>query len=414
MEFLKSLLSVSNTFSVKNITWILIISIITSITEIMLISSLIPLVGMMTESSVVMNNEYYLFVNNYIGIEGENELLVWLVTCFSIFAIISAIIRIYSSYVITEFSHTVGYEISHSIFKSIFTTNYLDLKRKGSEEYISAITAKTNSVVYDVIYPILQIVSSIIIMLAIVSAMLFVDFNATITILGVVGSFYIIIAKRVRKKINYNSQRIAELSERVVADVQESIENLVMIKTTGSYTKFSADFLNHEMCLRRSQSSSIVLGQIPRYLIEAFGLIVISISLMFRSESDGYVIATLAGLVMGAQRILPLAQQIYHSWSRIVVSRRSIHDINDMLKNMDLENEEKIIKFKVIDINKIELKNIGFTYNQDASAVFSKLNLQASRGELIGIIGKSGSGKSTLLNIIIGLYKPSDGCIIIN
>ncbi len=60
----------------------------------------------------------------------------------------------------------------------------------------------------------------------------------------------------------------------------------------------------------------------------------------------------------------------------------------------------------------IELKNVSFTYEN--KTVFENLSLSIIKGEKIGIIGESGCGKSTLLKLMAGLYRPSEGTILVD
>ena len=60
----------------------------------------------------------------------------------------------------------------------------------------------------------------------------------------------------------------------------------------------------------------------------------------------------------------------------------------------------------------IELKNISYTYEKQE--VFRSLSLSVKRGEKVGILGESGCGKSTLLKIIAGLYKPTEGTVLVD
>jgi ATP-binding cassette subfamily B protein/ATP-binding cassette subfamily C protein len=62
---------------------------------------------------------------------------------------------------------------------------------------------------------------------------------------------------------------------------------------------------------------------------------------------------------------------------------------------------------------KIELKNISFEYIK-GKKVLENINLNINKGDKIAFIGESGSGKSTLVDLIIGLYKPISGNIIID
>ncbi len=64
----------------------------------------------------------------------------------------------------------------------------------------------------------------------------------------------------------------------------------------------------------------------------------------------------------------------------------------------------------------IELKNlhIGYKNGQISTTVFSNLNANFSKGELIGLVGNNGVGKSTLLKTIFGSIKPIKGQIILD
>lgn len=62
----------------------------------------------------------------------------------------------------------------------------------------------------------------------------------------------------------------------------------------------------------------------------------------------------------------------------------------------------------------IELKDVSFTYPNAEQASLNKINLRIEQGEKVGIIGKIGSGKTTLEKLILGLYEPTDGAVLID
>lgn len=61
----------------------------------------------------------------------------------------------------------------------------------------------------------------------------------------------------------------------------------------------------------------------------------------------------------------------------------------------------------------IELRGVHFGYSPDAP-VFEDLNLRIEGGQRVGLVGYSGSGKSTLLNLILRLYDPQQGSVLID
>ena len=65
-------------------------------------------------------------------------------------------------------------------------------------------------------------------------------------------------------------------------------------------------------------------------------------------------------------------------------------------------------------MNKIELKNISFSYSRDEQEVLKHVSFKVREGSFVSIIGHNGSGKSTLARLIIGLLAPNDGEIYID
>ncbi|TVR75539.1 MAG: ABC transporter ATP-binding protein [Marinilabiliales bacterium] len=61
----------------------------------------------------------------------------------------------------------------------------------------------------------------------------------------------------------------------------------------------------------------------------------------------------------------------------------------------------------------IELKNISFDFGPGLP-IFKNLSLRINRGERVGIRGSSGSGKSTLFYLMMGLYMPHEGSVLID
>lgn len=62
----------------------------------------------------------------------------------------------------------------------------------------------------------------------------------------------------------------------------------------------------------------------------------------------------------------------------------------------------------------IELKNVSFAYPSSAKNALDGINLTVRKGETVAIVGVNGSGKSTLTRLLIGLYLPTGGQLLID
>lgn len=60
----------------------------------------------------------------------------------------------------------------------------------------------------------------------------------------------------------------------------------------------------------------------------------------------------------------------------------------------------------------IELKHVTFGYNKK-QMVLQDINITIPDGENVGILGESGCGKSTLASLVLGLFKPVKGEILL-
>ena len=79
------------------------------------------------------------------------------------------------------------------------------------------------------------------------------------------------------------------------------------------------------------------------------------------------------------------------------------------------EKEENINKKGIEkEIQRIQLTNVSFKYFKSGENILKRINISIKRGEKIAIVGKTGCGKSTLIKLILGLYKPTEGQLMID
>ena len=61
----------------------------------------------------------------------------------------------------------------------------------------------------------------------------------------------------------------------------------------------------------------------------------------------------------------------------------------------------------------VEVRNVTFHYPNSQTNALEQINLKVKEGERVGIIGRIGSGKSTIGRLLIGLYEPNDGALLV-
>jgi ATP-binding cassette subfamily B protein len=152
----------------------------------------------------------------------------------------------------------------------------------------------------------------------------------------------------------------------------------------------------------------------PRYLIEAAGMIVIVIFATV-SANDPQQMSTflpaLGAIGFAAQKLMPLIHQAYQGWTSIRSGNASLQEILKVI-NKPIRDIKKInIGESIPFLSSIALSKVSFKYQRDLNFILQGINLNIQKGSIVGIIGGSGEGKSTLLDIMMGLLEPKEGSL---
>jgi len=124
------------------------------------------------------------------------------------------------------------------------------------------------------------------------------------------------------------------------------------------------------------------------------------------------IIPILGAIALGAQRMFPMLQQVYSSWSRIRGNKEILVDTLTLLDQPISIKEEALNK---IDFKKrIILKNISFKYSSVGDLILNNISMSIDKGTIVGFVGETGGGKSTLLDIIVGLLPVKEGALLVD
>ncbi len=95
-------------------------------------------------------------------------------------------------------------------------------------------------------------------------------------------------------------------------------------------------------------------------------------------------------------------------------ARTSLNSIDNYMK-MPVEHEAEREFVSRPDLRgAIEFRNVSFSYPGSEQASLSGVSFSLRPGERVGIIGRIGSGKTTLEKLVLGLYQPSEGSVLID
>lgn len=392
---------------------LLVLMIIASFAEILSIGAVLPFLAVLTAPGRVFEHTFAQPFIQALGLTSADQLLLPLTVIFGLAALLAGAMRLLLLWASTRISYATGADLSISVYRRTLYQPYAVHVARNSSEIINGISNKTSGVIY-IVSMLLNLISSSVMLIAILIALLSVDPVIALAAFGGFGLIYAFIIRFTRNRLSSNSQRIARESTQVIKSLQEGLGGIRDVLIDGSQATYCQIYRNADLPLRRAQGSSAFISGGPRYGMEALGMLLIAaLAYALAQQADGVAkaIPVLGALAVGAQRLLPVLQQAYVSWSGIQGGEASLYDTLELLDQPLPDYADKPAARPLPFRQQISLNQLSFRYSPQTPWVLKNINLSIAKGSRVGFIGTTGSGKSTLLDIVMGLLQPTEGAL---
>ena len=266
------------------------------------------------------------------------------------------------------------------------------------------------------IFQLFKIFRESLVLIFLFSTVIFINYKLFFIIIltmGLATFLFFISIKKFTQKLGLKQKYF---SENRLKTLNEIFGLIKIIKLSNAADIFLKKF--NELNMKRSsvENTNKFIGLIPRSFLELFAIITISMIIFFFIYYDydfNNIIPTLTLLAVLLVRSIPALGIINTSFNFLQFQKHSlIFILKELESNQD--NLEVSKRNKINLIKNISIKDLSFSYPNSSNKLFDRLNLNIRNNQFIGIIGPSGSGKSSLIDLLLGLYQPSRGEIIVD
>jgi len=393
---------------------LLILMILTSMFEVISIGAVIPFLGVLIEPSSIFELPAAQPLIQFFDLDQPTQIILPISALFASAVLMAGVMRVLLLWASVKFSFILGVDLSVSIFTQVINQPYIAHTKQNSSDIISAISIKIAQVINGVVLSVMNMISSIIIITAIISILIIINPSASLIAILFFSALYLFFYLYVKQKVKVNSSNINRASNSLMKILQETLGGIRDIIINGNQQLYRSIFWKADLVFRKSLGSTLFITNSPRYFMETFGvLLIVLLAYMLstqgeKSFADG--IPILGALALGAQRLLPVMQVLYNSWGNIKGTHFVLEELLGFLnlndtKTMNVINDDCTFK------KNIRLKDVSFGYDENSLPAIKNINVEIKKGDCIGIIGKTGSGKSTLIDIMMGLLNPTHGTL---
>ncbi|MGF1685387.1 type I secretion system permease/ATPase [Photobacterium japonica] len=221
----------------------------------------------------------------------------------------------------------------------------------------------------------------------------------------------------VQAPLNRTIDESNQLSAQKNANLYESLHGIETVKLHGGEGQYQFKWeqsVGHMATwgnkTRWLSSAVLTFAGFAQQLVSV-GLIVFGVYLL--ADNAISMGAIIASVMLSGRCLQPMLQLagLATRYSQVITSYQQLNDI--MATPQEQEPQRRYLHAEQLNGN-VAFRNVSFRYDDDAPNILSNVSFSIAKGEKVAIIGRIGAGKTTVEKLLLNLYQPSKGMILLD
>jgi ATP-binding cassette subfamily B protein len=411
---LRNIAAMTDSRARREIGVLVLLTFASALSEIFTIATIVPFLALLASGSAGTHRRWIDWVLHAVGADSLDKALIAATVALACAAIASAAVRILLQRKTQDFVYSFGHRLSIEVQRRALLQPYSWHVRQNSSQQLANIE-KVELLTGMVLFPLVQAAAATTITALIVVLLLRLAPLPTLGTGVVVGVIYYVLALSARRRLNTYSEEIERSFEKRIRILQEGLAGIRDIILDSSHALLLDRFRSIDLRLARARASATFVSAVPRYVVEAAGIITIAVLALALSRREGGLAASLpilGAVALGAQRVLPLIQQLYQGWSSVLGNRAVVDELSRQLTLPlpEVSRSRPRLPFK----RSIEFTDVSYAYADRSQHAVTGLTFTIPHGARVALVGPTGSGKSTTADLLMGLLEPTEGSIAVD
>ena len=414
--FILSLFSIPQ-IHYNKIYLILFLSLLSIFIELIGIGMIIPIL------SIFVDNDYLRYTKFFFAEEiPKDQIFMMILIGFLFIYFCKFFLLRYLIYKENELAQIMKTEISKNIFENYLYKDYLFHVKNNSSDLIRNIQSEATIFCFQVVFPGIKLISEIAVSISITALLMVFNFKASLVVISFFSIVGYILIRMTNRRLKYWGEVRQYQSSQTLKQIHQSFLSLKEVIINNLQQVFLKKFHDHDIKNSVAGKNRDTIVQMPRLILELLGVTTF-VSLIFTLLKLGHPITEIFIIIgvffFAAIRLLPAVSKIVNSIQYVRYNNPVVELIYnesvDFKKNESfIQSQKNVNKLNSIDLKKIILKDLDFSYPGSKQKVFKKINLEIDVNDKVGLVGKTGVGKTTFINLLTGLIKCDEGSLNIN
>jgi ABC-type multidrug transport system fused ATPase/permease subunit len=392
--------------------FLVLFALVMSVIETISVSIIMPFVTFASNFETIHSNKYSSYIYKLFDFSDNVSFILAFTVVLVFFYIFRVFLNIIFAYLSAKFGALRYSFIVCRLFENYLGRNYQDYIKNNSSVLNKTIISESENF-SAIIACSLMIFSEAFIIIFIYSMLIWANWKITLALTILLSVQFLFIVKPISRMIKNLGGKRAEYQKNFYEILNSTFGNFKLIKLSGSNNILNREFKDIISKYSKIGITFATSNNLPRLLLEASSFIIVVtivayLVYIYNSDVSG-VTAIISLFVLGMYRLMPAINRVITNYNEIMFRHRAVDIVYD-----DFNYKVEDLKDDLIEFNStITIKNLKFEYIKD-KIILKNLNFVINKGQRVAFIGDSGSGKSTLIDIIIGLFKPLSGAVLVD
>ena len=397
--------------------FILILSLIATLLEVLSIGVIIPVLSFILEPISLEKFFFYKYLSNLIDISNELVFTIYLIALLILVFFFKNFFLSIFSWLQISFINNFKVELSKKLYNIYLKLPYsFHLKNNSSILY-----RKIDFDISNASATLSKFITLIIESLVFISVLVFLfiyEFKITLLcsfFIFLIGSIFYLSTKSKLKSWGKYRQFFAGEFLKTLFHGLHSIKDVKMLNREDLFVGLLHQNLSSAVKFSKFE---LIITTLTKYWLEfisILGLGTLICFMKFFDRTNNEIIITIGLFGAAIYRLAPSLNKILASINSIQFLSSSTEIVKEEFENVLKEPLEHYNQVKTTNfLNHIKFCELSFKFPNSSNYIFKETNFTIKKNSITGIFGKSGSGKTTLMNLICGLIKPNAGYIIVD
>ncbi|CAN5735377.1 ABC transporter ATP-binding protein [soil metagenome] len=402
----------------RQVYWILPVITLMALLQVVGIASVAPFMALVAKPDMITTNEYlsrayttfgFTDPRNFLIASGIGALLVILFT--NMFAA-------YTTWLIYKFSWDTYHSLSERTLVNYLYKPYSFYLNRNTADLGKNILSEVSDTVRQVLVPTMNLISRSVVATFVLLTLVIINPLLALIMFGLIGGAYGIIFYLVRRKLSAYGEAKVKANRERFHSVLEALSGVKEVKLLGKEPVFIRRYSKPSRKYAHVTAANQVISQLPSYGLEALafgGVLLMVVYLLSQGQDVTSILPTLTVYVFAIYRLMPALQNIFSSVTSI---RSNEASLNTVYRDMQSSDVPEIIDRDTIPTlpfkDRLELKNITFTYPNMEQPVLADFNISIRANTSVAFVGSTGSGKTTTVDLLLGLLSPEKGSLVVD